>query len=231
MMWGGEDLAGDLGVARNRDDNGTYRAPFQLARNLTLLAAAASECSAIDAVHVDYTNLEALAAESAQAQKDESELLAFFKSQGLEINTPDVAAFRKIQNTPKWTASGTLSLTHPFGNGEELNASATLSYRSSSQQFELRIPGLDQKGYALLDANLVYTGPDHHWTFGVHARNLTDKRYISSGYNFLRQNPFTGNFILPNGTPGISSALGKEGILTAYYGSPRQLFFSVGYKF
>ena len=70
MMWGGEDLAGDLGVARNRDDGGTYRAPFQLARNLTLLAAAAAECSAIDAVHVDYTNLAALATESAQAQKD-----------------------------------------------------------------------------------------------------------------------------------------------------------------
>jgi TRAP-type transport system periplasmic protein len=32
---------------------------------------------------------------TAQAQKDESELLAFFKAQGLEINTPDVAAFRK----------------------------------------------------------------------------------------------------------------------------------------
>ena len=143
----------------------------------------------------------------------------------------DVAAFRKIQNTPKWTASGTLSFTHPFGDGEEINASTTLSYRSSSQQFELAVPGLDQKGYALLDANFVYTGPDHHWTFGVHARNLTDKRYIVSGYNFLRQNPFTGQFILANGTPGLNSTLGKEGVLTAYYGSPRQLFFSVGYKF
>lgn len=70
MMWGGEDLAGDLGVVRNRDDDGVYRAPFQLARNLTLLAAAASECSAIDAVRVDYTNLEALATESAQAWND-----------------------------------------------------------------------------------------------------------------------------------------------------------------
>ena len=159
----------------------------------------------------------------------------FSPTTGLPIPAPgvtvDVAAFRKIQNTPKWTASGTLSLTHPFGNGEELNASTTLSYRSSSQQFELRIPGLDQKGFALLDANLVYTGPDHHWMFGVHGRNLTDKRYISSGYNFLRQNPFTGNFILANGSPGLSPALGKEGILTAYYGNPRQLFFSVGYKF
>jgi TRAP-type transport system periplasmic protein len=31
---------------------------------------------------------------SAQAQKDESELVSFFKAQGLEIYTPDVAAFR-----------------------------------------------------------------------------------------------------------------------------------------
>ena len=159
----------------------------------------------------------------------------FSQTTGLPIPSPgvtvDVAAFRKVQNTPKWTASGTLGLTHPFGNGAELNASTTLSYRSSSQQFELRIPGLDQKGFALLDANLVYTGSGQHWMFGVHARNLTDKRYISSGYNFLRQNPFTGNFINANGTPGNSPALGREGILTAYYGSPRQLFLTVGYKF
>ncbi len=70
MMWGGEDLAGDLGVARNRDDHGAYRAPFRLARNLTLLAAAAAECSAIDAVRVDYADLDALAAESAEARHD-----------------------------------------------------------------------------------------------------------------------------------------------------------------
>ncbi len=143
----------------------------------------------------------------------------------------DVSAYRKVQNTPKWTASGTLSLTHPFGNGEEINASTTLSYRSSSQQFELAVPGLDQKAYALLDANLVYTGPDRHWTFGVHARNLTNKRYVVSGYNFLRQNPFSGQFILANGSPGLSSTLGAEGTLTAYYGNPRQVFASVGYRF
>ncbi|MFN2473404.1 MAG: TonB-dependent receptor [Sphingomicrobium sp.] len=153
---------------------------------------------------------------------------------GQPLNPPiqaDVARYRKIQNTPKWNASGTLSFTHPFGNGEELNASTTLSYRSKSQQFELAVPSLDQPAYALLDANLVYTGPDKHWTFGVHARNLTDKRYIVSGYNFLRQNPFTGQFILPTGSPGRSSTLGTEGILTGYYGNPRQIFVTVGYKF
>ena len=143
----------------------------------------------------------------------------------------DLAQYRKIQNTPKWTASGTLNFTHPFGRGEEINASATLSYRGATQQFEFPIAGLDQKGYALLDANFNYTGPGRHWTFGVHARNLTDKRYIVSGYNFLNVNPFTGQYIKTDGTPGIKSSLGKEGVSTAFYGNPRQLFFSVGYKF
>ena len=143
----------------------------------------------------------------------------------------DLAQYRKIQNTPKWTASGTLNFTHPFGRGEEINASATLSYRGATQQFEFPIAGLDQKGYALLDANFNYTGPGRHWTFGVHARNLTDRRYIVSGYNYLNVNPFTGQYIKADGTPGIKSNLGKEGVSTAFYGNPRQLFFSVGYKF
>jgi citrate lyase subunit beta / citryl-CoA lyase len=70
MMWGAEDLAGDLGVARNRDARGAYRAPFQLARNLMLLAAAAAGCSAIDAVRVDFRDLDALAAEAEEARAD-----------------------------------------------------------------------------------------------------------------------------------------------------------------
>ena len=70
LMWGAEDLAGDLGVARNRNAGGAYRAPFRLARNLTLLAAGAAECSAIDAVRVDIRSLDALAAEAAEARAD-----------------------------------------------------------------------------------------------------------------------------------------------------------------
>jgi citrate lyase subunit beta / citryl-CoA lyase len=78
MMWGGEDLAADLGVANNRENpNGAnpdahpaYRAPFRLARNLTLFAAAAAECLAIDAVFTDVRAQDALLAESAAARAD-----------------------------------------------------------------------------------------------------------------------------------------------------------------
>lgn len=70
MLWGGEDLAGDLGVVSNRDSFGAYRPPFRLARSLTLMAAAAAECSAIDAVRVDFRDSDALAAECAEARAD-----------------------------------------------------------------------------------------------------------------------------------------------------------------
>ncbi len=159
--------------------------------------------------------------------------VTFDQNSGAPLAKPvlvNIADFREIQNTPKWTASTSLSYTTPLYDGE-LNLNSTLSYRSKSQQFELAVPGLDQKGFALLEAGAVYELPGGHWTVGLHGKNLTDKRYITSGYNFLRQNPFTGDFILANGTPGRSSTLGREGVLTAYYGNPRQILFTVGYKY
>ena len=142
----------------------------------------------------------------------------------------DMADFRKVQNTPKWTMSGSVDYDTPVGAGR-LNANATLSYRSKSQQFELAIPQLDQKGFALLDASLVWRSD--RFTVGLHGKNLTNKRYVTAGYNFLRQNPYTGQFILNNaaGTPGLNSTLGVEGVLTAYYGNPRQVFVSFGVNF
>jgi len=115
--------------------------------------------------------------------------------------------------------------------GGDLSANTTLSYRSHSQQFELANALLDQGAYALWDASLVWTAPDDRWSIGVHARNLTNKHYIVSGYTFLRQNPDTGAFILANGQPGYSSTLGAEGVMTAYYGSPRQVFGTVTFNF
>ncbi|MBX3560367.1 MAG: TonB-dependent receptor [Sphingomonas sp.] len=141
----------------------------------------------------------------------------------------DVADRRAIQNTPEWTLSGTLNYGTPVADGM-LNFITTLSYRSASQQFELSIPELDQGGFALWDANLVWRSDDDRWSIGLHGRNLTNKRYIVSGYNFLSQNPDTGAFNR-TGTGALIPTLGAEGVLTAYYGNPRQVYLSVGVNF
>jgi iron complex outermembrane receptor protein len=142
----------------------------------------------------------------------------------------DVSDRRAIQNTPELTASGTLNYGVPVADGM-LNIIGSASYRGDSQQFELRTPLLDQEAYALFDLSLVWRSDDDVWTVGLHGKNLTDERYITAGYNFLRQNPDTGNFVLANGQPGLSSTLGSQGVLTAYYGNPRQVFLTVGLNF
>jgi iron complex outermembrane receptor protein len=149
----------------------------------------------------------------------------------------DLADFRKVQNTPKWTMSGTLNYDTPLSSGR-LNLNSTLSYRSKSQQFEIAAPGIDQKGFALLDASIVWRSAGDRWSIGLHGKNLTDTRYKTSGYVFLLQNPYTGEYIqntnagLPATTPAqLSPTLGREGVLSAFYGNPRQVFLSLGMTF
>ena len=141
----------------------------------------------------------------------------------------DVAPFRKVQNTPKWTASATAAYRTAVGEGS-LDLSSTVSYRSRTTQFEIPNPFIDQKGYALFDANLVYNAPDDRWSIGLHAKNLTDKQYKTSGYVFVAGNATTGvPTVRPNGT--LIPSLGREGVLSAFYGSPRQVFVTGKVKF
>ena len=147
----------------------------------------------------------------------------------------DVADYRKIQNTPKWSNSASLDFAVPTGAGL-LSGNATVSYKSKTYQFETPSPFLDQKAYALFDANLIYNVG--RFTVGLHGKNLLDKRYITSGYQFLNVNPVTGQPVLaviPGragfGVPGTASSLGLEGVVTAFYGAPRQVYLSLDMKF
>ncbi|MEH6828538.1 TonB-dependent receptor domain-containing protein, partial [Parasphingorhabdus sp.] len=141
----------------------------------------------------------------------------------------DVAQFRSVQNTPEWTASGTFSYSTPVGEGD-LYFGTTLSYRSKVNQFEVANPFIDQKGFALWDANLVYNAPDKRWSIGLHGKNLTNKKYKTSGYTFVAANPTTG-VIIPGANGQPIGTLGPEGTLTAFYGNPRQVFVTAGVKF
>ena len=142
----------------------------------------------------------------------------------------DVADFRKIQNTPKWTTSASLDYDTPAFGGR-VNFNTTVSYRSKSQQFEISIPSIDQKGFALWDANLVWRSAGNRYELGLHGKNLTDKKYIVSGYSYMVSNPITGTPIF-NPTTGLPTpTLGRTGVLTAFYGNPRQLFLSAAVNF
>ncbi|HMI20514.1 MAG TPA: TonB-dependent receptor [Sphingomonas sp.] len=140
----------------------------------------------------------------------------------------DVSNVRVFQNTPHWTTSGTLGAALPMGSGI-LNGSTVLSYRSLTHQFETASPFLDQKGYTLLDANLVYSFHESRYSFGVHAKNITDKRYKTAGYQYISSTIAGVPILSPTGK--YVPTLGKEGIATAFYGNPRQILATFTAKF
>ena len=158
---------------------------------------------------------------------------AKYKEYFAAIGTPpvltDLSDIRAVQNTPEWTLSGTLDGSVEAGPGL-LTASTTVSYRSETNQFETPSGLLDQEGYALWDASLVWSSDDERYSIGLHAKNILDKQYITSGYQFLATapdgtlltNPTTGNYI---------PTLGREGIATVFYGNPRQVYLTAGLKF
>ncbi|HMN54693.1 MAG TPA: TonB-dependent receptor, partial [Sphingopyxis sp.] len=91
----------------------------------------------------------------------------------------DVSHLRTFQNTPKWTVSGSIAAGIPAMGGN-IDASTGLTYRSLTHQFEVPIPALDQPGYVLWDASLVWTADSGNYSIGIHGKNLTDKHYITS---------------------------------------------------
>ncbi|MFL6759243.1 TonB-dependent receptor [Sphingomonas sp.] len=142
----------------------------------------------------------------------------------------DVAAHRKLQNTPKWTLSGTMDYSTPLSSGH-LDANTTVAYRSASQQFEISTPFLDQPGYALWDANIIWRSAGNRYEFGLHAKNITNKKYVTGGYNFMASDPLTGALIINPVTGLPTPALGKTGVATQFYGDPRQVFLSAAVNF
>ena len=70
LTWGAEDLAAALGARDNKDENGTYTGPYQLARTLTLLGAVAAGVAPIDGIYKDFRDEAGLEAEARAAIRD-----------------------------------------------------------------------------------------------------------------------------------------------------------------
>ena len=133
----------------------------------------------------------------------------------------DVADERVFQNTPEITAHMGFNMGLPVGGGI-VDLIGLASLRSDASQFEVPNPFLDQDGFVLVDASIVYTADSGLWSLGVHGKNLFDKEYIVAGYNFV-----AGGV---GGAPFVPT-LGREGTLTGFYGDPRRVFVTAQINF
>jgi iron complex outermembrane receptor protein len=132
----------------------------------------------------------------------------------IDASGEDVSDQTVFQNTPEWTASGSLTYERPlslFGNGGQFYFIPSFAYRDDASQFEFPNELLDQKAFTLFDLSIVWEDDDGHWRVGLHGKNLGDEEYKVAGYNF--------------------PTLGLEGNVTAFYGPPQTVTATVEYVF
>jgi len=134
----------------------------------------------------------------------------------------DVADQRVFQNTPDITGHMGFNLGIPAASGM-VDFFGVLSLRSDASQFETPNPFLDQDGFVLADASIVYSDDEDRFSIGAHVKNIFDKEYIVAGYNFVAGGT-------PPGTPFVPT-LGLEGTLTGFYGDPRRFYITGEFNF
>jgi citrate lyase subunit beta/citryl-CoA lyase len=101
MTWGPEDLSAELGAETNREADGSLTEPYRLARSMCLYSAAAAKVPAIETIHVDFRNLDALRRDTELARRDGfTGRLAIHPAQVPVINevfTPSAAQIEKAK--------------------------------------------------------------------------------------------------------------------------------------
>ena len=122
----------------------------------------------------------------------------------------DISDQRKPQNSPEWSAYYGMTWRGDILGGE-IRVTPSLSYRSDYHLFDAPDPILDQKGYVLADAAVVWTAPSKRWEVGLFGRNLTDVRYKVGGYSF----------------PGAT----YNNSISAFYGPPTTYSARLTYRF
>lgn len=70
LTWGGEDLAAALGASTNREPEGGWTFPYQVARAQALFAACAAQVTPIDTIHADFRDAKGLEADCRRSRRD-----------------------------------------------------------------------------------------------------------------------------------------------------------------
>jgi iron complex outermembrane recepter protein len=126
----------------------------------------------------------------------------------------NVANLNRPLNAPLWTTSLVGNYTWAVARGTLL-AHAGWEYRTFTKVANTTPSVTDQPGYGLVNAGLSWSSQDKGWRFALEGRNLLDRWYRVSGYDF--------------GGPGTGLLGGVSQI--GFYGAPRTYTLSATYHY
>jgi iron complex outermembrane recepter protein len=125
-----------------------------------------------------------------------------FMSRGVNI-----ADSQEFTNAPEFSGALNLEYHTDLSGGGNLSARAGYSYQSEVWPTTDLSPVIRQDGYGLVNAGVIWK-LDDAWSFSLHGNNLTDEEYRTTGYN-----------------------IGVFGVLTGFYGPPREYSLTARYDF
>ena len=120
----------------------------------------------------------------------------------------NVASTQTFTNAPEFSGAVNLFYSSDLANGGNLSARVGYSHQSGVWPTTDLHPDIYQPGYGLFNAGVIWK-VDDSWSVSLQGSNLADKEYRTTGYNFV-------------------TALG---VLSGFYGAPRQYSLNVRYDF
>lgn len=141
-----------------------------------------------------------------------------------ESGSVNIADRFSISNTPEYTANFAANYLIESSVGDFV-VNASYYYRDDYSLFE-QDNLLNQDGYGIVNVSVTWQSDDGSWYAGLHGKNLTDEEYLVGGYQFVTPDPTD-----PSDTSKYQPGLGGDNTLIGYYGDPRTIHLTVGYRF
>ena len=119
----------------------------------------------------------------------------------------NVADSQYFTNAPEFSGALNVEYRMPLANGGNLSARVGYSYQSEVWPTTDLSPAIRQDGYGLVGAGVTWKVNDS-WQLSLQGSNLADEEYRTTGYN-----------------------IASYGVLTGFYGPPRQYTLTARYDF